>query len=225
MAAYSFLMPGFPDSNSPALKEENVNKYDVAAAQKLLADAGYPGGKGFPNLEMWLRDETPFNQTIAQAIAAMIKDNLGINVDVSNKESKLFMDTLNAHKLPFYYLSYGFDYLDPSNMLGIWTTGGRHAWSNPQFDKLIIDATSLSGNKAKRDQEFKDAEKILVDDVGGIFIYHVTPGNIYKPYVKGSELDPDKTGVAAWHWPNLEDVGTLMESIYISNAVPKGRHM
>jgi ABC-type transport system substrate-binding protein len=224
MAAYSFLMPGFPDANSNVLKEENVNKYDVAAAQKLLADAGYPGGRGFPNLEMWLRQETPLNLTIGQAIAAMIKDNLGINVDVSNKEAKVFMDSLNAHKLPFYFLSYGFDYLDPSNMLGIWTTGGRHAWSNAQFDALMKDATSLSGNKAKRDQEFKDAEKILVDDVGGIFIYHVTPGNIYKPYLKGSELDPDKTGVAAWHWPNLEDVGALVSSIYVSNAVPRDRH-
>jgi ABC-type oligopeptide transport system substrate-binding subunit len=223
MAAYSFLMPGFPDANSDALKNEYVNKYDVAAAQKLLADAGFPGGKGFPKLELWLRQESQFNQTIGQAIAAMLKDNLGINCDVSNKESKLFMDALNAHKLPFYFLSYGFDYLDPSNMLGIWTTGGRHAWSNPQFDTLIKDATSLSGNQAKRDQEFKDAEKILVNDVGGVFIYHVTPGNIYKSYLKGSELDPDKTGVAAWHWPGLEDVGVLMSTVYITNDVPKGR--
>jgi ABC-type transport system substrate-binding protein len=224
VAAYSFLMPGFPDSNSPALKNENVNKYDVAAAHKLLADAGYPGGKGFPELEMWLRGETPFNQTIAQAVAAMLKDNLGINVSVSNKDPKVFMDALNAHKLPFYYLSYGFDYLDPSNMLGIWVTGGRHSWTNPQFDSLVKEATSLSGNQAKRDQEFKDAEKILVDDVGGAFIYHVTPGAIYKSYLKATELDPDKTGVAAWHWPGLEDAGVLMSTMYVTNTVGKDRH-
>ena len=226
MAAYSFLMPGFPDANSAALKEEFPNVYDVAAAQKLLADAGYPGGKGFPSLEMWLRKETPLNQAIGEAIAAMLKDNLGINVQVSNKaDPKIFMEALNAHKLPFYFLSYGFDYLDPSNMLGIWVSGGRHAWSNMKFDQLMKDATSLSGNKAKRDQEFKDAEKILVDDVGGIFIYHVTPGNIYKPYMKGEQLEPDKTGVATWHWPGLEDVGALNSTIYVSNDVPSDRHM
>ena len=223
-AAYSFLMPGFPDSNSQVLKNEDVNRFDVTAAQKLLADAGYPGGKGFPGLELWLRQENDFNKAIAQAIAGMLKDNLGIDVQVSNKDTKTFMDTLNSHKLPFYYLSYGFDYLDPSNMLGIWVTGGRHSWSNAQFDTLLKDATSLSGNKTKRDQEFKDAEKILVDDVGGVFIYHVTPGNIYKSYLKGSELEPDKTGVAAWHWPGLEDVGVLMSTIYVDNTVPKDRH-
>ena len=75
------------------------------------------------------------------------------------------MDTLNAHKLPFYILSYGFDYLDASNMLGIWTSGGRHAWKNEEFDKLVTEATSLTGDPAKRSQMFKDAEKILVEDV------------------------------------------------------------
>jgi hypothetical protein len=61
--------------------------------------------------------------------------------------------------------------------------------------------------------------------VGGIFIYHVTPGNMYRPYVKGSELEPDKTGVAAWHWPGLEAVGVLNSTIYVSNDVPSDRHM
>jgi ABC-type transport system substrate-binding protein len=220
--AYSFLMPGFPDANAD-LKNEDVNKFDVVAAKKLLADAGYPDGKGFPKMELWLRQESDLNKSIGSAIAAMLKENLGIDVEVSNKETKLFMDTLNAHKLPFYFLSYGFDYLDPSNMLGIWTSGGRHAWKNDQFDKLVTEATSLIGDTAKRDQEFKDAEKILVDDVGGIFIYHATPGAIYKPYMKGSELDADKTGVAAWHWPNTESVGMLMYTLYVSKDAPASR--
>jgi ABC-type transport system substrate-binding protein len=223
--AYSFLMPGFPDSTSTDLKNEDINKFDVPAAQKLLADAGYPNGQGFPAQEMWLRQESQFNQSIAEAIAAMLTQNLNVQVSVSNKETKLFTDTMNSHKLPFYYISYGFDYLDPSNMLGVWLTGGRHTWSNPQFDQLVKDAASLTGNPTKRDQEFKDAEKILVDDGGGIFIYHVTPGMIYKPYVVGEELQPDKTGVAAWHWPNLEDIGTLMPSIYISKDVPSSHTM
>jgi ABC-type oligopeptide transport system substrate-binding subunit len=223
--AYSFLMPGFPDSTSDVLKNDDVNKFDVTAAQKLLSDAGYPNGQGFPAQEMWLRQENQFNQSIAEAIAAMLSQNLNIQVSVSNKETKLFTDTLNSHKLPFYYVSYGFDYLDPSNMLGIWVTGGRHDWTNAQFDTLVKEATSLIGDTAKRDQEFKDAEKILVDDVGGVFIYHVTPGNIYKPYLVGEELSADKTGVAAWHWPGLEDIGVLMSTVYISKDAPSDRHM
>jgi len=222
-AAYSFLMPGFPGANSDELKNEDVNKYDVAAAKQLLADAGYPDGKGFPDIELWLRNETDLNKAIAGAIASMLKENLGINIEVSNKEAKLFMETLNAHKLPFYFLSYGFDYLDQSNMLGIWTSGGRHAWKNAEFDTLVTEASSLVNDNAKRDQMFKDGEKILVDDVGGVFIYHVTPGAIYKPYMKGTELEPDKTGVAAWHWPFIETGGMLPYTLYVSNDVPATR--
>ncbi len=131
IAAYSFLMPGFPASNADELKNEDVNKFDVAAAKKLLADAGYPGRQGLPEaLNCGCAMKSDLNKAVAAAIAAMLKENLGIDVEVSNKETKLFMDTLNAHKLPFYFLSYGFDYLDPSNMLGIWTSTGRHAWKN-----------------------------------------------------------------------------------------------
>ncbi|MCX6079402.1 MAG: peptide ABC transporter substrate-binding protein [Chloroflexi bacterium] len=222
-AAYSFLMPGFPGANSEELKAMDVNKYDVAAAKALLAEAGYPDGKGFPSIELWTRNETDVNKAIAAAIASMLQQNLGINIEVSNKEAKLFMDTLNAHKLPFYFLSYGFDYLDQSNMLGIWTSNGRHAWKNAEFDKLVTDASSLVGDNAKRDQMFKDAEKILVSDVGGIFIYHVTPGGIYKSYMKGTELDADKTGVAAWHWPFIESGGMLVYTLYVSNEAPASR--
>jgi peptide/nickel transport system substrate-binding protein/oligopeptide transport system substrate-binding protein len=132
------------------------------------------------------------------------------------------MDELAANKLQLYFLSYGFDYLDASNMLGIWLTGGRHTWSNPEFDQLVKDASS-SLDMANRSQEFKDAEKILVDDAGGIFIYHVTPGNIYRPYLKGEELEPDKTGVAAAHWPTWEDIGMLMPTTYISKDVSNYR--
>lgn len=223
IAAYSFLMPGFPAANADELKNLDVNKFDPAAAKKLLADAGYPDGKDFPKMELWLRQENDLRKAIGTAIASMLKDNLGIEVEVSNKETKLFMDTLNAHTLPLYMVSYGFDYLDPSNMLGIWTSSGRHAWKNEQFDKMITEASSFSGDPAKRIQMFKDAEKLLVEDVPAVFIYHVTPGWMYKPYIKGEEFEPDKTGVTTWHWPGLEDINMMALTTYISKDVDQYR--
>jgi ABC-type oligopeptide transport system substrate-binding subunit len=133
------------------------------------------------------------------------------------------MDSLNAKELPFYFLSYGYDYLDASNMLGIWTTGGRHAWSNEEFDSLFKEAAPMTGDPEKRSQLFKDAEKVLVEDVPAAFIYHVTPGWIYKPYLKGEELTPDRTGVETWHWPGLEDIGMMALTTYISKDVENYR--
>ncbi len=223
IAAYSFLMPGFPDSSSPTLANEDVNKYDPAAAQKLLADAGFPGGKGFPQLTLELRQENDLNKAVANAMVGMLKDNLGVTVQVSNIDQKTFMADLNAHKIQFYMVSYGFDYFDASNMLGVWLSKGRHAWKNGQFDQLVTKATSFIGPADQRSQMFKDAEKLLVDDVGGIFLIHRTPGSIYRPYLKGSELAPDKTGVATWHWPAPEDISTMPLTVYVANTVDPNR--
>lgn len=215
-AAYSFLMPGFPASNTAGLK--GIQNYDIAAAKQLMTDAGYPGGKGFPKVTLWLRNEAPVRQAMAQAIAASMKQNLGIDVEVSNKENKTFTDAMNAKptQIQFGMVSYGMDFLDPYNMLSVWLTGGRHNWNNAQFDDMVKKAASFTGDPAQRIQMFQDAEKLLVSDVGGVFIYHRYQSDLYKPYLKGSELEPDQNGVAGYHWPGFSSFSTMVSSIYIS---------
>ncbi len=204
MPAYSMLMPGFPSSDTEG-KLKEYQMYDCDLAQQYLADAGYPNGEGFPKLEMWLRNESPALQAVFQAVAASISDCLNVQIEVSNKDYKVYMDALNAKptQLQFGAVSYGMDYLDPSNLLGIWVSTGRHSWKNDEFDRLIREATPLVGDPEKRDQMFREAERILVDDVGGIFIAHRWQGTLYQPYVQGEGLrTPDSNGIAAWHWGN-----------------------
>jgi ABC-type oligopeptide transport system substrate-binding subunit len=217
--AYSFLMPGFPASNSEALKD--VQNYDPQLAQQLLAQAGYPNGQGFPGLTLWLRDEAPVRQALAQAIAASLKQNLGISVDVSNKDTKTFTDAMNAKppQIQFGLVSYGFDYLDPSNMLGVFQGSGRHNWMNAQYDALVKQASSYTGDPATRTKMFQDAERILVQDVGAVFINHRTVADLYKPYLKGADLEPDNNGFAAMHWPGYVNMSTMVSTVYISKDV------
>ena len=90
--------------------------------------------------------------TVGGAVASMITEHLGIEVEVSAKDQKLFMDSLNAKptEILFGYVSYGMDYLDPSNMLGVWLSGGRHSWSNADFDAKVKEATTFLGDPAER---------------------------------------------------------------------------
>ncbi|MDQ3810314.1 MAG: peptide ABC transporter substrate-binding protein [Chloroflexota bacterium] len=217
--AYSFLMPGFPGANSEGLKA--IQSYDPDKARALLAEAGYPNGQGFPKLTLWLRNEPPVRQAVAQAIAASIKQNLGIDVDVSNKETKTFTEAMNAKptQIQFGMVSYGFDFLDPYNMLSVWLGDGRHNWKNAQFDDMVKKAASFTGDPAQRIKMFQDAERLLVSDVGGVFIYHRTVSDLYKPYLKGSELEPDKNGFAAMHWPGYGNMSALVGSMYVSKDV------
>jgi ABC-type transport system substrate-binding protein len=201
--AYSFLAPGFPASDSNGdLKD--IQAYDCDAAKKLLADAGFPDGKGFPAQELELRQENDAHQAWFVAVAGSISQCLGVTITVNNMVQKDYMDKLLARPttIKFGAISYGMDYLDPSNMLGVWVSTGRHSWSNPDFDKLVADANVLVSDPAKRLQMYKDAEKILVSDVGGIFIDHRIQGDLYQPYVAGDCFRPDAQGVGAFHWGN-----------------------
>src|SRR6185503_5397457 len=172
-------------------------------------------------LTLWLRNEEPVRQSVAQAIAASIKQNLGIDVEVSNKETKTFMDALNAKptQVQFGMVSYGFDFLDPYNMLGVWLGGGRHNWNNAQFDDLVKKAAAFTGDPNERIKMFQDAEKLLVEDVPAVFLIHRTAGDLYRPYLKGSELEPDANGFAAQHWPGFAGDSLLVSTMYISKDV------
>lgn len=221
--AYSWLAPGFPASNSAGLK--SIQNFDPAAAKQLLADAGFPDGKGFPAMEMWVRNPTPLDQAVSQAVGAMLKENLGVEVTVSNKDQKTFMDALNAKptQVQLGYVSYGMDFLDPFNMLGVWLSGGRHSWKNDAFDTSVKEAASFTGDPAERIKKFEDAEKILVEDVPAVFLYHETPVQFIKPWVKGDALAPDKNGIKAIHWPSFTAMSTVFAELYIGKDAPAGR--
>ena len=144
-----------------------------------------------------------------------------IDVEVSNKENKTFTDALNAKptQIQFGMVSYGMDFLDPYNMLSVWLGGGRHNWNNTQFDDMVKQAASFTGAPAERTKMFQDAEKLLVTEAPGVFIYHRYQSDIYRPYLKGTELEPDQNGVAAIHWPGYSNYNTVVGSMYISKDV------
>jgi ABC-type transport system substrate-binding protein len=200
--AYSYLAPGFPGANREGLKD--IQKFDPALAKQLLADAGFPDGKGFPKQTMWLRNESPVNQAVCNSIQSMLKQNLSIECEVSNKDRKLFMDSLTTKptQILFGFISYGMDFLDPFNMLSVWLSGGRHSWSNKQFDDQVKAAAAFLGPTEQRIKMFQDAERILVTDCPAVFVYHGQDIEMIKSWVKGEALAPDKLGGSSMHFGN-----------------------
>lgn len=220
--AYSFLMPGFPASNSEGLKD--IQSYDPEKGRALLKDAGYEGGAGFPKLTLWLRNEPPIRQALAAAIAATITQEYGIEVEVSNKEFKTFMDAINAKptQIQFGMVSYGIDFLDPSNMLGVWLSTGRHNWWNATYDEMVnsaAESTDLEG----RIKVFQDAERLMVEEAPAVWIYHRTVADIYKPYVVGECFEPNVAGFSGLQWPGFSSMSNSMQTLYMSNEITNFR--
>ena len=79
--AWGIVPKGFPGNVYEQLKSADPNVFDVEAAQKLLADAGFPGGEGFPKYELWIRNPQPYMVTLCEAVQAAWKEHLNIDED------------------------------------------------------------------------------------------------------------------------------------------------
>ncbi|MCC6944688.1 MAG: peptide ABC transporter substrate-binding protein [Thermomicrobiales bacterium] len=212
VAAYGLLPPGFHSANPERLKDLVV--YDPDLAKQELADAGFPDGEGFPSYDLVLRDPSPTVQTVAQAIQAMLKENLGIEVGIQSLERGIFTERNNAHELPFVLIPWDMDYYDASNFMGVYVTGGRHAWSNAEYDTLVREADGIVGDEAKRAELYQQAEDILVTDVGAVFLWNPIFMQLWKSYLTGPRLHENKFGILSWQAPQS---GPHYYTNYVSN--------
>jgi ABC-type transport system substrate-binding protein len=222
--AYGALMPGFPSSISDPLVP--LTNFDPAMAKKLLADAGFPNGTGFPAQTFYLRGGgPPTDPAVTQALAAGWQQILGVKITLQNLDSPTFMSKLNAKptQMPWGWISYGMDYFDASNMMGVWKAGGRHNWNNAAYEKLLADA-GPSLDQEKRNATYADAQKLLTGDAMSIFVYYQLHGFYYQPYMKGDYLTKDKYGYDGLQWSNGGTSGYELQSAYNSSDIATFRH-
>lgn len=157
----------------------------VDEARKLLAEAGYPGGQGFPEVEL-LYNTSENHRIMAEAIQQMWHRELGVRVSLVNQEWKVYMDT--RRKLGFGVCRAGWtaDYNDPMTFLDLFVTDGGNnntGWSNPEYDKAIAEARRTSG--AVRLEAFQKAEALLASELPILTLYHYRTVNLVHPRVQG----------------------------------------
>jgi oligopeptide transport system substrate-binding protein len=166
---------------------------DVPAAKKLLAEAGFPDGAGFPKLDILFNTNEGHRQ-IAEAIQQMWRRNLGIDVGLYNQEGKVWTDSMRALNYQIARFAWIGDYLDPSTFLDIMESGSGNnqtGWKNADYDRLIA-AARATPDKAKRYEYYQRCEQILADECPIAPIYFYTRNNLVRPEVKnwfGNLLD------------------------------------
>jgi len=179
--AYNFV-----PQNLLGYRSEHTFKADVAEAQRLLAEAGYPDGKGFPHVEL-LYNTLEKHKTIGEALQQMWRKNLNIDIKLLNEEWKVYIDDQHARNFQFQRAGWIADYVDPHVFFDLWETDGGNndsSWGNPEYDRLLHSALSAPSTAA-RYAIYQQMEKILIDEMPVLPIFYYTRTRLISPKVKG----------------------------------------
>jgi oligopeptide transport system substrate-binding protein len=167
--AWSFVPPGAGTGYQPpevATPQEKEGTAQISEARKLLAEAGFPDGKGFPIFYYLYRSDSDLDQNIAVELQAMFKQVLGVNMMLQRQEWTVYLQSQSKLEYDLCRSSWVGDYNDPNTFLDMFLTDGgnnRTGWSHKEYDGLIAAAAS-EVDAAKRFEIFRKSERILVTD-------------------------------------------------------------
>src|SRR4051794_21126849 len=192
----------------PHYKIQPCRPFNPEAARKLLAEAGFPDGKGFPKLEILYNNDQQ-HQAIAELLRKQWQNNLGITASLRAEEWASFQDSQQQLKYLVARRAWVGDYVDPNTYLDMFITNGENnctGFSNAQYDKLIANAAA-EPDKAKRIEILERAERLLMDEVPIIPIYYYVSRNVVRPRVRGfyNNLQDMHPLNAIWIDPNVDE--------------------
>ena len=190
--ANAWLPPGIPGNVNA---QHSGSTFNTAKARALIAKAGYPGGKGFPSVELDYGINYGEYAQVYELIQAQLQKNLGIKVGLKELPINAFNNKLASPKTrPLLWgYTFGFDYPDAQELdqyLGI--TGAPYnyeGYSNKRYDALVAKANAGSNQKL-RAQLYAQAETVRLADAPTVPLYFVNQNWLVKPNVKGFGYSP-----------------------------------
>ncbi len=160
--------------------------YDPVRARECMARAGFPGGRGFPRIAI-LFNTSEDHRRIAEAIQAMWKRELGIDVELSSQEWGSYLQATTTLHYDVARRSWIGDYLDPNSFLQLLVGGdgnNRTGWADARYDALLRRAAHTL-DPVQRFATLAEAESLALDQSVYLPIYHYSTTELVKPWVQG----------------------------------------
>lgn len=139
--------------------------YDPVLARKLMAEAGFPDGKGFPTFK-YLFNANAMHQQVAVEMQEMWKKELGINMELESAEWKVYLSNQSSLQFDLSRSSWIGDYNDPNTFLDMFMSNNgnnRTGWKSERYDQLVREA-NRNTDKKKRAAMLEQAEALLIKD-------------------------------------------------------------
>ena len=193
--ADSIVGPGIVDENGYFHDNGNAPyisadyEANLAEAKKLLADAGYPNGEGYPTLE-YSTNDAGYHVPLAEYLQQAWSD-LGITLTINKMEWSSFTPARRAGEYDVARNGWVMDYNDPSNMIELFTTSNGNndgKYSSADFD-AAVEASKVA-DKSVHFQKLHEAEDILMNDYACIPIAYYNDFWLQSPSLKGTWHSP-----------------------------------
>ncbi|MGI6492152.1 MAG: peptide ABC transporter substrate-binding protein [Pelotomaculum sp.] len=203
-AAYGFVPYGVAGASAGSdfrsMEEKLIEGYNPEKASKLLAEAGFPAGQGFPKIELLLTNNKN-HLAVAEAITGMWREKLGIETNINVQEYKAYFATLDARDFDIARVGWNADYNDPMTFLDLFLTdspNNQAGWSNEAYDGLLQEANANADNNARM-QSMLQAERILMNELPVVPIYYYTNPYLEKGNIH-NVLHPSFAFLADFKW-------------------------
>src|SRR6056297_130792 len=142
--AYGITPPGTLGYSPP-----QVFTHDIDRARALLAEAGYPDGRGWPGVELKY-NTSESHRKVAVALQQMWKDALNIEITLANQEWKVYLDSVDNMDFQMARRGWIGDYVDPNNFLDLFLCGGGNnntGFCDPRYDALVKEKAPGAANR------------------------------------------------------------------------------
>jgi oligopeptide transport system substrate-binding protein len=184
--------------NCAGYTAERSLRTDVAEARRLLAEAGFPGGRGFPVLEVPFYVNFGTEQPVLEAVQQMWRLNLGISISLLKQEMKTAIARRATSDFQILNSAWTGDYVDPTTFLDLLRRDAPNnatRWSNAAYDQLL-DTAARTLEPARRFALLREAEAVMLAEAPIAPLLHQPIRVLRHPAVRG------------WH-SNLLDIHPL----------------
>ena len=181
-AAFSYVRPGVGGYSFPPF-----HRHDAAEAKKLLAEAGFPGGAGFPALDYTVGSRNQDDLLVAQALQQMWQQTLGVKVGIASVEFKVWLDLLRTKTFALTADTWSMGINDPVDMLALGVTGDPNndaGWSHAPYDAAYAAIAASSDEPARR-AAIAECERLIADQVPYVPVFFSVQNHLVHSSVVG----------------------------------------